>query len=187
MMQLYKFLVLSVSFILFLLFRIAAVLHFSSFLQTLPLAFFLLVCFFRMLYCIICFSSTTFALVSLIIGRQLVELCVILATCHWHILRSYICIYWRRNWLIDCTSRTVSLHTHVFSSARLRASLESTWTRTGQTTRWNFPNTAMGRRLCLSLSAPVCHESVFYQNGWTDPAGFWQGDFLRPIVAYSVL
>ena len=29
-----------------------------------------------MLYCIVCFSSTTFALVSLIIGRQLVELCV---------------------------------------------------------------------------------------------------------------
>jgi len=81
--------VLSVSFILFLLFRIAAVLHFSSFLQTLPLAFFLFVCFFRMLYCIACFfSSTTFALVSLIIGRQLVELCFsgeVLLTCYVHI------------------------------------------------------------------------------------------------------
>ena len=28
-----------------------------------------------MLYCIVCFSSTTFALVPLILGRQLVELC----------------------------------------------------------------------------------------------------------------
>jgi len=35
-----------------------------------------------MLYCIVRFSSTTFALVPLIIGRQLVELCVFLATCH---------------------------------------------------------------------------------------------------------
>ena len=49
-------------------------------------AFFLLVCFFCMLYCIVCFSSTTFASVPLIIGRQLVELCIFLATCHWHIL-----------------------------------------------------------------------------------------------------
>ena len=30
---------------------------------------------FFMLYCTVCFSSTTFALVPLIIGRQLVELC----------------------------------------------------------------------------------------------------------------
>jgi len=45
-------------------------------------AFFLLVCCFCMLYCIVCFSSTTFAFVSLIIGRQLVELRVFLATCH---------------------------------------------------------------------------------------------------------
>ena len=37
---------------------------------------------FCMLYCIVRFSSTTFALVPLIIGRQLVELCVFLATCH---------------------------------------------------------------------------------------------------------
>ena len=35
-----------------------------------------------MLYCIVRFSSTTFALVPLITGRQLVELCVFLATCH---------------------------------------------------------------------------------------------------------
>jgi len=45
-------------------------------------AFFLPVCCFCMLYCIVCFSSTTFAYVSLIIGRQLVELRVFLATCH---------------------------------------------------------------------------------------------------------
>ena len=32
-----------------------------------------------MLYCIVCFSSTTFALAPIIIGRQLVELCVFLA------------------------------------------------------------------------------------------------------------
>jgi len=31
---------------------------------------------------IVYFSSTTFAFVPLIIGRQLVELCVFLATCH---------------------------------------------------------------------------------------------------------
>jgi len=40
---------LSVSFMLFLLYRIAAVLHFSSFLQTLPLAFSFVVCFFSVL------------------------------------------------------------------------------------------------------------------------------------------
>ena len=32
-----------------------------------------------MLYCIVCFSSTTFALAQIIIGLQLVELCVFLA------------------------------------------------------------------------------------------------------------
>jgi len=32
-----------------------------------------------MLYCIVCFSSTTFALAPIIIGLQLVELCVFLA------------------------------------------------------------------------------------------------------------
>jgi len=32
-----------------------------------------------MLYCTVCFSSTTFALAPIIIGRQLVELCVFLA------------------------------------------------------------------------------------------------------------
>ena len=41
---------LSVSFMVFLLYRIAAVLHFSSLLQTLPLAFSLVVCFF-LFYC----------------------------------------------------------------------------------------------------------------------------------------
>ena len=55
--------------------------------------------FFRMLYCIVCFSSATFALVSLIIGRQLVELCVFLATCHWQIL--FIYVYLLANKLID--------------------------------------------------------------------------------------
>ena len=35
--------------------------------------------FFCMLYCIVCFSSTTFALAPIIIGLQLVELCVFLA------------------------------------------------------------------------------------------------------------
>jgi len=36
----------------------------------------------RTLIPIVCFSSTAFASVPLIIGRQLVELCVFLATCH---------------------------------------------------------------------------------------------------------
>jgi len=59
----------------------------------------LFVCFFRMLYCIVCFSSITSALVSLIIGCQLVELCVFLATCHWQIL--FIYVYLLANKLID--------------------------------------------------------------------------------------
>ena len=53
-----------------------------------------------MLYCIVCFSSTTFALVPLIIGRQPVELCVFfLATCHWHVHIGYV--YLLANKLID--------------------------------------------------------------------------------------
>ena len=41
-------------------------------------------------------------MVSLIIGRQLVELCVFLATCHWQIL--FIYVYLLANKLIDCTA-----------------------------------------------------------------------------------
>ena len=29
--------------------------------------------------------------------------------------------------------------------------------------------------LCLFVC--ICHKSVFYQNGWTDRAGFWHGGF----------
>ena len=68
----------SLSFILFLQ---TTVPHSCSslvlFLQTLPLAFCCLYVFFCF---IVCFSSTTFALVPLIIGRQLVELCVVKPT-----------------------------------------------------------------------------------------------------------
>jgi len=35
---------------------------------------------------------------------------------------------------------------------------------------------------CPFVSVPVCHKSVFYQNGWTDRAGFWQGGFFRVIL-----
>jgi len=75
-----------------------------------------------MLYCIACFSSTTFALVPLIIGRQLVELCIFLATCHWHILCSDVCIYWRVNWLIDwqCWQRQQVLATIVISTKSIK-------------------------------------------------------------------
>ena len=66
---------LSVSFILFLLFRIAAVLHVSSFFADFAPCFLFVCMFFSYVVLYSMFSSTTFALVSLIIGRQLVELC----------------------------------------------------------------------------------------------------------------
>jgi len=83
--------VLSVSFILFLLSRIAAVLHFSflfaDFASCVLFACMFFVCF------IVCFSSTTFALVPLIIGRQLVELCVFLSRPAIDIYYVQICVF----------------------------------------------------------------------------------------------
>ena len=32
----------------------------------------------------------------------------------------------------------------------------------------------------------VCHKSAFYQNGWTNRAGFWHGSLLRPILYYFI-
>jgi len=84
-----------------------------------------------MLYCTVCFSSTTVALVPLIIGRQLVELCVFLATCHWHILCSYMCIYWRINWSSDTIPRRRCAMSQVFctSSAQRWTRFCTTWCR----------------------------------------------------------
>jgi len=34
----------------------------------------------------------------------------------------------------------------------------------------------------VSVSVCVCHKSVFYRNGWTNPAGFRHGSFFPPIL-----
>jgi len=35
---------------------------------------------------------------------------------------------------------------------------------------------------CVCLSVSVCHKSVFYWNGWANPAGLWHGGFRRSIL-----
>jgi len=44
-----------------------------------------------------------------------------------------------------------------------------------------YPRDAMLACVCLS----VCHKSVFYQNGWTNRAGFGTGAFFQP--SYTML
>jgi len=36
--------------------------------------------------------------------------------------------------------------------------------------------------MTLCLSVYVCHKQEFYQNGWTNWAGFWHGSFLPSIL-----
>jgi len=147
--------------------------------------------FFCMLYCIVCFSSTTFDLVSLIIGRQLVELCVFPATCHWQTLCWYMCIYWRINWLIDWlfsmtrSSRRMWTMRYLRSRSRTR----DCWERTARSCVTTWTSTGWLQHVALtpsSINVSIHRVTVTWFRSISMPASFRRhlvGKILR-IIRY---